>query len=124
VGVLLFAGTAHTRRLYEPIHHLAWHHGLHVDTIRLQLCNAIWVLVVEVATKKVVHGSSMESLSLRYGAVLVCEQKCLEIHDFLAQLCDRSRQCVVLRAEQLDLGLEIGQPLLLALATLEGSDPI
>ncbi len=46
------------------------------------------------------------------------KQKRFQIHDFFAQLCDLRREGVVFRTEDLDLGLEVGQPLLLALAAL------
>ena len=50
------------------------------------------------------------------------KQKGLEVNDFLAKLGDRSSQCVILSGKEFDLRLEVGQPLLLALATLESGD--
>jgi len=73
VGILLFTRTANSRGWYEPVHHLARHHGLHVDTVWLQLCNTVRVLMVEVAAEKVVHSGAMKTLSLRHWAVLVCQ---------------------------------------------------
>jgi hypothetical protein len=61
--------------------------------------------VVHIATKEVVHGSTMETLSLRHRAVLVCKEQCLQINNLFAQLCDCRRQSVILSTEQLDLGL-------------------
>jgi hypothetical protein len=106
-----------------PVHHLALLHGHHVDTIGLHLSDAIWVLVVNIASKEVVHGSTMQTLSLRYWAILVSKEERLEVNNFLAKLSDGSRESIVLCAEELNLGLEVGKPLLLALSALEGSNP-
>ena len=51
------------------------------------------------------------------------EKQCLEVDNLFAQLCDSGGKSVVLCTKELDLGLEVGQPLLLALSTLESSDP-
>lgn len=50
------------------------------------------------------------------------KQKGLEVHNFLSKLSDRSSQCVILSGKEFDFRLEVGQPLLLALATLESGD--
>lgn len=50
------------------------------------------------------------------------EQKCLEIDNFFAKLGHGGGQRVIFRSEQLNLGLQVGQPLLLPLTTLEGGD--
>jgi len=42
-----------------PVHHLALLHRHHVDAIGLQLSDAIWVLMADVASEEVIHGSSM-----------------------------------------------------------------
>lgn len=88
----------------------------------LQLGDAIGVLVAHVAAKEIVHGVAMKTLSLRDRAVLVSKQKRLEVDDLLAQLSDGRTKSVILCAEELDLSLQIGKPLLLSLTTLEGSD--
>jgi hypothetical protein len=49
-------------------------HRHHVDTIRLQLSDAVWVLVVDVTSKEVVHGSPMQALGLCDWTVLVGEE--------------------------------------------------
>lgn len=51
------------------------------------------------------------------------KEKCLEIDNLLAKLGDSSREGVILRTKKLNLGLEVGEPLLLTLSTLEGSNP-
>lgn len=79
--------------------------------------------MVHIAAEEVVHGGAVKTLSLRDRAVLVCQKESLEINNFLSELGDSSRQSVVLCAEEFDLGLQISQPLLLALSTLERRDP-
>lgn len=74
-------------------------------------------------SKKSVHVYSIESLSLCHWAVLVSKQQGLEINNLFPKLSDLGRQCVILLAKQFDLLLEVGQPLLLALATFERSNP-
>lgn len=64
----------------------------------------------------------MQTLGLRYWAVLMCQQQRLEVDNLFPQLSNGGRQRVVLSAEQLDLGLEVSQPLLLSLSALERSD--
>lgn len=63
-------------------------------------------------------------MGLRDGAVFVGEQEGLEVHNLLAKLGHRGGKCIVLCREELNLGLEIGEPLLLPLTTLEGRDTI
>ena len=111
---------------YEPVHHLlARLHGhAHVDTIGLHLRNAIWVLMVDVTPQEVVHGGAVEALRLRYGAVLVGQKQRLEVDNLFAKLSDGGTEGIVLRAEELNLCLEVGEPLLLTLTTLECSNPI
>jgi hypothetical protein len=70
------------------------------------------------------HESAMETLLLRDRAVLMCKQQGLEAYDLLPQLRDLGGQGIVLRAEHLNLRLEVGQPLLLALATFEGGNTV
>lgn len=69
-----------------------------------------------------VHGVEMDSL-LGNGAVLVCEQHRLQVDNFFPQSLDLTVEVLVLGAEEFDLLLEVLQPLLLALATFESSDP-
>lgn len=52
------------------------------------------------------------------------QEKCLEIHDLLSQLADLLRQSIILLLIDIDLGLKVGKPLLLPLATLECGDTI
>jgi hypothetical protein len=54
----------------------------------------------------------------------VREQQCLEADDLLSQLSDGGGECIILRAEHLNFLLEIGQPLLLALSTLQCRDSV
>jgi hypothetical protein len=75
VRILLFACTLLPLGwVYEPIHHLAGLHWHHVDTIWLQLCNAVGILVVHVTAKEIVHGSTVETLGLGHWTFLVCEE--------------------------------------------------
>lgn len=89
--VFLFAGTRVPRGwVYEPVHHLALLHGHHVDTIRLHLSDTVWILMVDVAAEEVIHGSAMQTLSLRYGTVFMSKQQSLEVNNLFAELCDCS----------------------------------
>jgi hypothetical protein len=76
-----------------------------MNAIWLQLCNAVGILVVHVATKEVVHSSTVEALGLRHWALLMCKQQCLQVDNLLAQLGDGSRERIVLSTEQLNLSL-------------------
>lgn len=74
-------------------------------------------------TDEVGHGHAADALRLRDRAVLVSKEHCLEVDDFFAHLSNLRRQSIVFCAEELNLGLQIGKPLLLPLATLQGSNP-
>lgn len=48
-----------------PVHHLALHRHPHmVNAIVLQLSDAIWILMVDITSKEVVHGVTMKTLCL------------------------------------------------------------
>jgi hypothetical protein len=51
------------------------------------------------------------------------EKQGLEVDNLFSQLCDSGRESIILRAEELNFGLEVSQPLLLPLSALEGSHP-
>lgn len=68
------------------------------------------------------HGHTADTLRLRHRTILVSEQECFKPDNLLTQLRDGGSKSIILRAENLDLLLEIREPLLLALATLERSD--
>ena len=55
-------------------------------------------------------------------AILVGQKHGLEGNDFLAELADLSGKLVILGGVHLDLGLQVLEPLLLALTALEGGD--
>lgn len=99
------------------------HRHAHVNAIGLQLSYPVGILVVDIASQKVVHGSTVEPLSLRYRAFLVSKQEGLEINNFLTELGDGCRKGIVFRTEQLHLGLKVGQPLLLTLTAFECGHP-
>lgn len=73
--------------------------------------------------KERVHCGSVYTLSSRYFAILVGEENGLEINNLFAELGDGCLEVVVLGAVELNLALQIGQPLLLALPAFECSDP-
>ena len=68
------------------------------------------------------HGHTADTLRLRYRTIFVSKQEGFKPHDLLTQLRDGGSERIIFSAENLDLLLEIGEPLLLALATLERSD--
>ena len=65
----------------------------------------------------------MKTLGLCDWTLLVCQKQGFEVNNLFAKLRDGSRKSIILRAEDLDFGLQISKPLLLTLATLESSDP-
>lgn len=75
------------------------------------------VSVGVISGRHTIHHEGAESLGLGNGAVLVGEQKGLEVHNLLTELSHRSGQRIILGGEKLNLRLQVGQPLLLALTT-------
>lgn len=74
-----------------PVHHLLLHRHAHVvDTVVLQLGDAIRVLVTDITTKEVVHGVAVKTLSLRDRTVLVRQQEGLKVYYLLTKLSDSS----------------------------------
>lgn len=61
----------------------------HWHTLPILNCHAIRVGMVGVGTKVIgnaVHDHPADALGLRDGAILVCEEERLQIHDLFAQL--------------------------------------
>lgn len=73
-------------------------------------------------TSDLLHGHTADALRLRHRTILVSEQECFKPDNLLTQLRDGGSERIILSAENLDLLLEIREPLLLALAALERSD--
>ena len=71
-----------------------------------------------------VHARTADALGGRDRAVAVCEKKRLQVDNLLAELRHGLGQRVVLGAEKFDFGLKVGEPLLLALPTLERGDTV
>jgi hypothetical protein len=113
------------RGVDKPILHLAavLHRHAHLDTVR-HLSNTVGVLVGGLATKESVHIHAIQTLCMRHGAFFMSKQKGLEVDYLLAKLRHSGGKGIVLSAEQLNLGLQIGKPLLLALTALERSNPV
>lgn len=63
------------------------------------------------------HVSTLESLLLCHGAVLVCQQQCLQIDNLFSERSNLLCQLVVLRLVEINLVLKVCEPLLLALTT-------
>lgn len=78
--------------------------------------------MVEIASEEVVHCGAMQALGLGDWTVFVREKQRLQVDNLLTQLGDSGREGVILGAEQLHLGLEVGKPLLLPLTALERGD--
>jgi hypothetical protein len=100
------------------------HIGLRRHSLHMRHLHAIGVAELMRLASNVLHCHTADALCLRDRAVFVSQEQSLETYYLLTQLSDGSRQCVVLGTKDLDFLLEIGQPLLLALATLEGSDSV
>lgn len=64
------------------------------------------------------------TLALRHRTILVLQHDLLHGHNLFSKLGDLRGQVVVLAAEDFDLGLQICQPLLLTLPTLQRGDPM
>jgi hypothetical protein len=54
----------------------------------------------------------------------VSQEEGLEINNLFPELSDCGRERIILCCEDFDLGLQIRKPLLLPLATLQGSNPV
>jgi hypothetical protein len=66
----------------------------------------------------------VESLLLSNRAILMGQKERLEIDDFFPQGSNLGAQGIVLGREDLNLILEVGKPLLLALSALECGDSV
>ena len=111
---------------HKPPLHLArraCRHHRHTlrHTIGLRRRHAVRVRMVT-AFEEHVHARTTYALGRGDWAVAVCEKKRLQVDNLLAELRHGLGQRVVLRAEELDLGLQVGKPLFLALPALERGD--
>jgi hypothetical protein len=100
------------------------HVGLRWHSLHMRHLHAIGVAELMRLASNVLHCHTADALCLRDGAIFVGKEQSLETHYLLTQLSDCSRQCVVLGTKDLDFLLKVGQPLLLALTTLEGSNSV
>jgi len=64
------------------------------------------------------------ALSVTDGAVLMTHEKGTQVTDFLVELGNLGVEAVVLGRVHFHLGLKVGQPLFLALATFQGGNSI
>lgn len=81
--------------------------------------NAIRVHLSSISTHNVLLHHTLKALLLGDRAVLVSQQKCLEINNLVAQGLDLCTQCIILSAEDLDFLLQVCEPLLLPLPALQ-----
>ena len=77
-----------------------------------------------IVTAETTHAHARHALGLGDGAVLVGEEERLQVDNLLAELRHLRAQGIVLAAEYLDFGLQIGQPLLFPLSTFESRDAV
>jgi uncharacterized protein related to proFAR isomerase len=63
------------------------------------------------------------ALSMTNRAVLVTHQQGTKVAELLMKLSDLGVEAVIFGRIHFDLGLEVSQPLLLSLSTLQGSNP-
>lgn len=61
-----------------------------------------------------------DALSMTHGTILVAHEESAETSNFIMQLADLLVEGLILSGVHLDLGLEVGEPLLLPLTTFEG----
>lgn len=71
-----------------------------------------------------IHHQWAESLRLGNGTILVSEQQGFQVDNFFTELGHCGSESIILGSEQLNLGLKVGQPLLLALSTFERRNPV
>ena len=71
----------------------------------------------------VLHLEAGKSLLLTDGTILVGEEKSLQVDDLIPKLVDLGVESIILTGEYLDLVLQVGKPLLLALSALQCGDP-
>ena len=99
-------------------------HSLRRDTTLLLLHShavrvCVWVIFIRHAT----HNHATHTLGLRNRTILVSHKQRLQVDNFFSKLRDGSGKRVVLSAVNLHLGLQIRQPLLLALSAFQSSNP-
>lgn len=82
----------------------------------------VWVCVIPGG--HAIHHQGAKSLGLGDWTILMCQQQGLQVHNFFTKLSHCSSESIVLRGEQFNLGLKVGQPLLLALPTFERRNPV
>lgn len=86
-------------------------------------CHSVRVHLGVEGLHGLLHECSVKTLLLSHRTILVGQKKRLEIYHLFPQLGDLRCQGVVFAAEQLDLGLEVCKPLLLALSTFQSRNP-
>lgn len=70
------------------------------------------------------HVGTTKTLSCRDRTISVGDQQRFEINDLFSKLSYRLGEGIIFGAKEFNLGLEVSQPLLLALTTLEGSNSV
>lgn len=70
------------------------------------------------------HVSPWHTLLLCHRTVFVCQQERFQVHNLFPQSSDLLGELIVLCLIEVDLILEVSQPLLLPLATLQGSHAV
>lgn len=75
------------------------------------------------ASGHAIHHQRAKPLSLGDGTIFVSQEECFQVDNFLTQLSHRGGESIILSGEKLNLGLEIGQPLLFPLTTFQSSNP-
>lgn len=70
------------------------------------------------------HIGTWHTLLLCHRTVFVCQEKCFQVHNLFSQSSDLLGKLIILSLIEVDLVLEISQPLLLPLATLQSSNTI
>ena len=107
------------RRLNEPSLH-----SLPLHSLAVLHRHAIRIRVGIELIRNAVHHHAADTLCLGHGAVLMSQEQGLQVDNLLTQLRYLTAQCVVLAAENLHLGLQVGEPLLLALPAFQCRHPL
>lgn len=101
----------------SSLHALACHDWL----VRNRSRHAVRVHLRVVRLHGLLHESAVEALLLRDGTVFVRQEERLEIDHLFPELGNLGGKSIVLATKHFHFVLEVGEPLLLTLTTLEGS---
>jgi hypothetical protein len=90
-------------------------HASHAIRVHLSRIGAI--------LNHLLHVKASQSLLLADGTILVSKEKRLQVDDLISQGIDLRVEGIILRREDLNFVLQVGEPLLLSLSALQCGHP-